>query len=147
MIRRPPRSTQSRSSAASDVYKRQASAPRRPLSSSGSSAVARHPCEGLTPPTGYRSRTTSARSPHVLVASRRGAVVEVNHAAAEAAYVQQLKLHVGVAGQGLLAASDHDGRDEQVALVDQPGLERLGGEVGTAHAHVCLLYTSPSPRD
>ena len=31
---------------------------------------------------------------------------------------------------------DHDGRDEQVVLVDQPGLDRLGGEVGTADGDV-----------
>src|SRR5680860_1899184 len=39
MIRRPPRSTQSRSSAASDVYKRQAEYKRGPAGA---------PCDGLT---------------------------------------------------------------------------------------------------
>ena len=64
--------------------------------------------------------------------SRPNPVVEVNHAVAETAFVQQLERQADVVGKGPLAAAHHDGRDEQVALVDQPGLERLGGEVGTA---------------
>ena len=39
-------------------------------------------------------------------------------------------------GEGPFAASHHDGRDEQLELVDQPGPDRLGGEVGTAHGDV-----------
>jgi hypothetical protein len=39
-------------------------------------------------------------------------------------------------GEGLVATAHDDGAEEQVALVDQPGLERLGGQVGTAHAEV-----------
>jgi hypothetical protein len=38
-------------------------------------------------------------------------------------------------GEGRLAASDHNGHDEEVAAVDQPGLHRLGGEVGTAQGY------------
>src|SRR5436309_3393502 len=66
----------------------------------------------------------------------RGAVVEVNHAVAETALVQQFELQADTAGKGLYAASHHDGRYEQVELVDQPGLDRLGCEVGTAHGDV-----------
>src|SRR5450631_1270619 len=62
--------------------------------------------------------------------SRLGAVVEVNHAVAESTHIQQLQLHANVVGQELLPASDHDGSHEQVALVDQPGPERLGCQVG-----------------
>jgi len=58
----------------------------------------------------------------------------MNHAVFEAALVQQFELQANVVGQGPLAASDQDGREEQMALVDQPGLDRLGSEVGTAHA-------------
>jgi hypothetical protein len=60
----------------------------------------------------------------------------MNHAVAETAFVQQLELQADTVGEGLLAASHHDGRDEQVVLVDQPGLDRLGGEVGTADRDV-----------
>src|SRR3712207_8983419 len=49
---------------------------------------------------------------------------------------RSFELHAHIVGEGPFAASDRDGRDEQVALVDQPGPERLGGEVGTAHDHV-----------
>ena len=62
--------------------------------------------------------------------------MEVNHAALETAFVQQFELQADIWGKRTFTASHHDGRDEQVALVYQPGPERLGGEVGTAHADV-----------
>src|ERR671911_884948 len=68
----------------------------------------------------------------VAVSSRPGAVAEVDHAVAETALVQQLELQADIVGEELLAASDHDGCDEQLAFVDQPGPERVAGEVGTA---------------
>jgi nucleoside-diphosphate-sugar epimerase len=55
----------------------------------------------------------------------------VNHAAGKAAFGQQFELHADIVGKGLFAASHRDGRDEQVALIDQSGLERLAGQVGT----------------
>ena len=58
------------------------------------------------------------------------AVVELHHAVAEAAFVQQFELQAHVVGQGPLAPSDHDGHDEQLVLVDQPGPDRLAGELG-----------------
>src|ERR671910_2172880 len=72
----------------------------------------------------------------VAVSSRPGAVAEVDHAVAETALVQQLQLQADTVGEGLLAASDHDGCDEQLAFVDQPGLERVAGEIRTAHRQV-----------
>src|SRR5689334_6522412 len=82
----------------------------------------------------YESRH---RRPGTLaVASRPGAVVEVNHTVAETSFVQQLELQANIAGEGRCAASHHDGREEQVALVDQAGLDRVGGEIGTAHGEV-----------
>src|SRR2546423_840696 len=61
--------------------------------------------------------------------SAPGAVVEVNGAVAEPALVQQLEVHPDiVAGQGTLAASHHDGHEEQLVLVDEPSLDRLGRE-------------------
>src|SRR5687767_2681 len=74
--------------------------------------------------------------PGVAISLRPGAVVEVNHAALETAFVQQFELQADVCGEVPFTTSNYDGRDEQVALVYQPGLERLGGEVGTAHADV-----------
>jgi hypothetical protein len=44
--------------------------------------------------------------------------VEVDHAAAETALFQQFELQADVVGEGPFAAPHHDGRDEQVALVD-----------------------------
>jgi hypothetical protein len=62
--------------------------------------------------------------------------VKVNHAVSETAFVKQLELQEDIVGERPFAASHHDGRDEQVVLVDQPGLDRLGGEVRTTHADV-----------
>src|SRR5450756_596717 len=104
MIRRPPRSTQSRSSAASDVYKRQA-------------------CEdggkGIRPPVLER-----VQSPDVGVFDRR-----FNHEQVVIAELAQALRHVG-------------------ELVDQLGARRRVpmGKVRDL-SKVCLLYTSPSPRD
>jgi hypothetical protein len=56
--------------------------------------------------------------------------LEVNHTALETAFVQQFELQADVCGEGPFTISHHYGRDEQVALVYQPGPECLGGEVG-----------------
>jgi hypothetical protein len=41
-----------------------------------------------------------------------------------------------LAGQGTLAASHHDRDEEQLVLVDEPSLDRLGREPRTAHAEI-----------
>src|SRR6266545_432136 len=64
------------------------------------------------------------------------AVVDVDDAVAETAFVQQFELHADIGGQGRLPASHHDRREEQVELVDQAGLDRLGGELRTSHGDV-----------
>ena len=50
----------------------------------------------------------------------------------------KLELHTDIVGERLLPASHHDRREEQLVLVDEPGLDRLGGEIGTAHGEVAL---------
>ena len=67
--------------------------------------------------------------------------MEVNYAVAETAFGEQFELRAEVIGKSLLAASHHDGRKQQVELVQQPGLHRLPGELGAAHGDV-----SPSRR-
>ena len=74
-----------------------------------------------------RSQPMARRPDGVTVSSRPSAVVEVNHAVAETAFVQQFELQADVVGQGSLAASHYHRYDEQVTLVDQPALERLCG--------------------
>jgi hypothetical protein len=60
------------------------------------------------------------------------AIVEVNRAVAETAFVQQLEVHANVvAGEGTFAASHDDGHEEQLVLVDQTGLDRPGRKLGT----------------
>ena len=54
-------------------------------------------------------------------------VAEVHRAAVEAALVEQLELDEGACvREGTLATADEDGDDEQLELVDEPGLDRLG---------------------
>src|SRR5205807_6966127 len=50
--------------------------------------------------------------------SGSGAVVEVDHTAGEAAFLQQYEVQVDAIGEGALAAADHHRRDEQLILVD-----------------------------
>ena len=61
-------------------------------------------CSELCAPTSKPFRSTSSRP--------LGAVVEVNHAAAETTFVQQFELQADVVGQGSLAASHHHRYDE-----------------------------------
>ncbi len=56
----------------------------------------------------------------------------MHHAVAETAFVQQFELHADTVGERRCATSQHHGRDEQVALVHQPGPDRVSGETGTA---------------
>ena len=72
----------------------------------------------------------------VVVSSRLGAVVEVDHAVPKTALIQQFEPHTDIIGEGLFASSYHDGCEEQLALVDQTGPECVGGKLGTAHGHV-----------
>ena len=44
-----------------------------------------------------------------------------------------------IAGQCWFATPQDSGRQEELALIDQPGLKRLRREVGTAHAEVGIL--------
>jgi len=71
--------------------------------------------------------------------------VEVNHAVAEASFGQQIESEQNVVRQGLFAASHQDGPDNQVVLVHQPGLDRMGGEAGSSHRDVasCQHFCAP----
>jgi len=57
----------------------------------------------------------------------------VDDSVAESPFIQQFELQANVVRKGLFAASYHDGRYEQVQVVDEPGLDRLRREVGAAH--------------
>jgi hypothetical protein len=62
--------------------------------------------------------------------------VEVDGPVAEAVFVEQLEAYANVAGEGGLAASDDRGHEEQVVLVDEPGLDRPSRELGTADGEI-----------
>ena len=85
-----------------------------------------------------RERRERVHAQRLAPATGRDAVAEVDHAVAETAFVQQLEVQPDVVGQRPLAAPHHDRRDEQVALVDQPGPERLRGKLGTTYGDVAV---------
>lgn len=64
--------------------------------------------------------------------ARLDSVVQMHSAVAETVLIQQFKLQTDIVGQGLRAGSHHDGGEEQVKLVDQPGLQCMGSKRRTA---------------
>ncbi len=62
--------------------------------------------------------------------------MEVNRAVVEAAFIEQLEIGANPIGECTPAAA-HDHRDEEeVVLVDEPGRNRLTGQLGAADADV-----------
>ena len=57
-------------------------------------------------------------------------------AVSESALVEELEVGAHVGRQRRLAPADDHGPDEQLALVDQPGLESLRREVRTSYGEI-----------
>ena len=68
--------------------------------------------------------------------SGREAVADVHETVAECAFVEKLEVGARVARKRGLAPADEHRMDEQVALVDQPGLERVRSKVRAAYREV-----------
>src|SRR3954470_9841803 len=64
------------------------------------------------------------------------AVVEVNDAVGKPALVEQFELQADIIGEGSLPSPDQHCSEEEVELVDQPGPDRLPGELGTPDTDV-----------
>jgi len=64
------------------------------------------------------------------------AVAEVYDAVSESALIEELKVGAHAGRQPWLAPADDNGPDEQLALVDQPGLESLRREVRTSYGEI-----------
>jgi hypothetical protein len=79
------------------------------------------------------SRCSRRRSGRGLL---QGAVAEVHDAVDEPALVKELEIDACVGGQRRLAATDDYGPAEQVALVNQPRLDSLRGEVRASHGEI-----------
>src|SRR5438067_12656581 len=78
-------------------------------------------------------RTISQKAiPSVL----RGPVMQVNRALGEAVFVHELELDLGRLAERPCAAAHYHRHQDEVELVDQTGVERLGGELGAAHAEI-----------
>ena len=63
------------------------------------------------------------------VGSGAYAVVEMKEAVLEAALIEQFELRADVVRQGAFAATNHDRAQEEMALIDKPGADRLAGEI------------------
>jgi hypothetical protein len=59
------------------------------------------------------------------------AVVEVNDAVSEPAFIEKFELRAAIVWRGALAASHHDRAQEQMALVAQPRADCVASELGT----------------
>ena len=57
------------------------------------------------------------------------AVVEMNEAVSEAALIEQFESRPDVVRQGAFAAANHDRAQEEMALIDKAGADRLAGEI------------------
>jgi hypothetical protein len=53
----------------------------------------------------------------------------MNDAAFEAALIEQFELRADVVRQGSFAATSQDRAQEEMALIDKPGADRLAGEI------------------
>src|SRR4029450_6472944 len=62
--------------------------------------------------------------------------MELDHAVAESALVQQLQSQADMVGESWIAPSHDDRGEEQATLINQPKLDGLGNERGTAHGNV-----------
>jgi len=63
-------------------------------------------------------------------------IAKINHSVSKTALVQEIQPSAYVAGQDPLAAAKHSRHDEQMILVDEPGPDRLCGEVRTSHRNI-----------
>src|ERR1700729_2968832 len=76
-------------------------------------------------------------------ASAADPVLEVDDSALEAVHAEQLEVGTESGGKRRRATPEHDGYDEQVQLVDQPGRQGLTGELRAPDGQVmsgCLLH-------
>ena len=71
-----------------------------------------------------------------MIESRLDAVMEMDHAVGESSLVQQLEPQADIVGQGWDCRLPRRRGEEQMTLVNQPELECLGSERGTAHGDV-----------
>jgi hypothetical protein len=105
-------------------------------------------CRALGVATGARARCSSYRQSRCLLAdalparSEAQAVVEVNNTASETALTQELERQAEVVRDCALAATHHDRRKEQMALIDQPIL--IACPASSAPRRSCRVPSSSS---
>ena len=78
----------------------------------------------------------TATCPLTTGRSALDAVVEVHDTAAEPVLLQQIQLDAGVAGERRLSSTDEHRINEELALIDQPGVQRMGSEGRAADSQI-----------
>ena len=68
-------------------------------------------------------------------------IAKINHSVSKTALVQEIQPYAYVAGQDPLAAAKHSRHNEQLILVDEPGLDHMGGEGGTTTSCTSCVHT------
>src|SRR4051794_14832968 len=89
----------------------------------------------LAPNSEARCTTVLIEEP-ALVGSGPDAVPEVHDSVADPTFVQQLEVGARRARKRGLPCADEDGTDQQLALIDEPRVERLRCEVGAADGEI-----------
>src|SRR4051794_33702154 len=94
-------------------------------------------CEPRWPSTGCPEAVRSSSGSRYLTGLRADrAVVQVDHAVAESPLARELERPPQAVAERGLAAADHDRRDEQMALVDKSGGDRVRGQLRPADRQV-----------
>ena len=66
----------------------------------------------------------------------------MNDAVVEAVLIEQFQLRPDVVRQGAFAPTNQDRAYEEMALIDEPGADRLAGEVAAPDREVCRRGTA-----
>ena len=75
--------------------------------------------------------------------------MKVDDSTARPPLIEQLKVEAGMPWEGVFSAAQHDWPEEQVALIHQARLKRLGSEISSAHREIVRCRQpsfSESPR-
>jgi hypothetical protein len=75
------------------------------------------------------------------------AVMKVNDSTPGPPRIDQLEVEASIPGEGVFAATQNDGPEEEVALIHQACLKRLGREISSAYREiVCCVSLHPQNR-
>src|SRR5262245_26218276 len=84
----------------------------------------------------WRYRSERDQRPRLSPPSGPREIAKMDHSICKTPLVQEIQLYAYVAGQDPLAAAPHHRHTKQIILIDEPGPDRLCGEVRTSHRNI-----------